>query len=69
MQESVGLIPLFQMLKAECSPLSLSGMLQKFRPFRPISLIFLTYYLLSYFVHLHCTNIHLHSPSFSFLTT
>ena len=41
MQESVGLIPLFQMLKAECSPLSLSGMLQKFRSFCPISHIFL----------------------------
>ena len=30
---------------------------------------FLTYVLLSYFVHLHCANIHIHLHSFSFLMT
>ena len=48
---------------------SLSGMFTKFRSFCPISLIFLTYVLLSYFVRLHCANIHIHLPSFSFLMT
>ena len=43
------------------------GMLLKFCSFHPISLIFLTYVLLSYFVHLYCANIHIHLPSFSFL--
>ena len=47
----------------------LSGMFIKFRSFRPISFIFLTYVLLTYFVRLHCTNIHIHLPSFSFLMT
>ena len=36
----------------------MSGMLQKFRSFRPILLSFLTYVLLSYFVRLHCANVH-----------
>ena len=47
----------------------LSGMSIKFHSFCPISLIFLNLCLLSYFVHLHCTNIHIHLPSFSFLMT
>ena len=47
-------------------PQALSGMLQKFHSFHPISLIFLTYVLLSYFVYLHCTNIHILLHSFSF---
>ena len=50
-------------------PCTLSGMFEKFRFFRPISLNFLTYVLLSYFVRLHCANIHILLPSFSFLMT
>ena len=45
----------------------LSGMLQKFRSFRPIHLSFLTYVLLSYFVHLHCANVHTPLPLLSYL--
>ena len=37
--------------------------------FTQFLLSFLTYVLLSYFVHLHCTNIHILLPSFSFLMT
>ena len=46
-----------------------TGMLQKFRSFRPISFVFLTYVLLTYFVCLYCANIHIHLPSFSFVMT
>ena len=42
----------------------LSGMLQKFHSFRPISFKLLTYVLLSYFIRLHCANIHIHLLSF-----
>ena len=48
---------------------TVSGMSTKFCSFRPISLIFLTYVLLSYFVRLHCANVHIHLPSFSLLMT
>ena len=44
----------------------LSGMLQKFRSFHPILLTSLTYVLLSYFVHLHCANIHTPLPFLSY---
>ena len=37
--------------------------------FAQFLLSFLTYVLLSYFVRLHCANIHIHLPSFSFLMT
>ena len=54
-----------------CSPTVihslLSGMFTKFHSFGPISFHFLTYVMLSYFIRLHCANIHIHSPSFSFL--
>ena len=47
-----------------------SGILQKFRSFRPISLLsFLTYLLLSYFVRLHCANIHTPLSFFLIFTT
>ena len=48
---------------------SVSGMFTKFHSFCPISLNFLTYVLLSYFIHLNCANIHILLPSFSFLMT
>ena len=41
-------------------------MLQKFRSFRPILLSFLTYVLLSYFVRLHCANVHTPLPLLSY---
>ena len=44
----------------------LSGMLQKFHSFRPIPLSFLTYVLLSYFIRLHCTNVHTPLPLLSY---
>ena len=48
---------------------SMSGMSTKFCSFCPISFISLTYVLFSYFVCLHCANIHIHLPSFSPLMT
>ena len=43
---------------AQEARLHMSGMLQKFCSFRPILLSFLTYVLLSYFIRLHCANVH-----------
>ena len=43
--------------------------LQNSALFAQFPLSFLTYVLLSYFVHLHCANIHILLPSFSFLMT
>ena len=59
----------FTLTAKEVDGRPMSGMLQKFCSFHPISLIFLTYVLLSYFVCLHCANIHINWPSFSFLMT
>ena len=67
---------LWQKRLAICSPLAwflmtrcLSGMLQKFHSFWWIFLSFSTYVLLSYFVRLHCANIHTPLPFFLIFTT
>ena len=54
-------------LPSTCS--AMSGILQKFHSFRPISLIFLNLCLISYFVRLHCANIHTPLPFFLIFTT
>ena len=62
------LFPLYDLKKTPMDKKwMMSGMSSTSHSFCPISFDFLTYKLLSYFVCLHCTNIHIPLPSFSFL--
>ena len=52
-----------------CTPEDCQECLQNSALLAQFPFNFLTYVLLSYFVHLHCANIHIHLPFFSFLMT
>ena len=72
--ENYAVVPSFSSIflylcKTSCPKHDCQECLQNSALFAQFLLSFLTYVLLSYFVRLHCANIHILLPSFSFLMT